>query len=219
MKPLKYIFSIIILSGLIVGAYVYFSGIGRTKNASIVSPIGDEPAKKSVFSLEQAPSSTLHGTIASMSGDIRFQGRMATEAAVIMTPVDIQQGEKLVLGDKSSLSLVFQGACTVGLSANTVMEIVQTLPATIVFSQTGGTGTYEKTGEYAISVRTKNTVVENNGTIIISFSEEKPVTEFTQKSGTSTVAFNDASFVSHEVTVSAGHIYTFNYDTRKGVLK
>jgi len=154
-----------------------------------------------------------------MTGEISWQSRTATESAKISSSIAIQQGEKLSTGQASRLSLVFPDAGSVDFSENTEIEIIQTLPANLVFSQTSGIGEYTKTGNFPVSIRAKNFLVEIDGDLIVSFDPKRPVVILTLKSGKAVVAYNDLRFVSHEVTLVPGKIYTFNEDTRKGVLK
>jgi len=189
-------------------------------NKTFISPLAETAIKKtSAFSLENAPSESLKGEITNMIGEISWQGRIATEAAKIITPITIQQGEKLITGEKSSLSLTFNNACSIDLSEKTEVDIIQTLPANIVFSQTSGTGEYVRTGNYPISIRVLKLLVEINGNISISIDPQKPIITLTIKSGNALVAYNDLKYVSHEVMVKNNQTFTFNYDKRKGVLK
>lgn len=217
-KFLKYLF--LFLPALII-IFVIVFGLSKIRNQEpLLSPVANIIFQKSSsFSLENAPTESLKGNIIKMTGDIRWQSRVATESSKISTPVAIQQGEKLGTGEKSSLSLVFPDACSVDFSENTEIEIIQTLPANLVFFQTSGIGEYNKTGSDPISIRTKNLLIEVDGDIVVSINPKKPVVTLTLKTGKAIVAYNDLRFISHEVILIPGKIYTFNEDTRKGVLK
>ncbi|MCX6816844.1 MAG: hypothetical protein NTZ93_03195 [Candidatus Beckwithbacteria bacterium] len=219
MKFFRYLLAFLTI--LIFILAIYF-GFFKTKNKehTILSPIAEVTTQKtSNFSLEKAPTESLKGKIVTMTGEISWQSRTATEAARIFSPSEIQQGEKLITGEKSNLALVFTEACSVTLSEKTEMEIVQTLPANIVFSQTNGTGEYVKTGGYPVTIRVMNLLAEEDGDMIVSIDPKKPIISLTLRSGKATAAFNDLNYVSHEMTVVAGQTFIFNYDTRKGVLK
>ena len=218
MKFFKYSILILFCIGLVLSIFFYVSRTQKKENGIILSPLAPI-TKTSVFSLENAPTDALVGTIASMSGGIQWQSRTATVAATISAPITIQQGETVITGEKSTISVAFPAACSVFLSEKTKFDVIQTLPATIVFSQTSGTGMYTKTGSYPVSIRTTNSITENSGDITVLYSETKPTVTFTQTSGKSIIAYNDAQFLSHEVTIKSGQTFVFNYDTRKGVLK
>jgi len=79
-----------------------------------------------------------------MKGNIDWQGRTATEAAGISAPITIQQGENLITEAGGSLTLVFQNACSLNFSEKTEIDIIQTLPADIVFSQSAGWRSIQK---------------------------------------------------------------------------
>lgn len=222
MKVIKYIFSFLVIFGLIFAIYFVFSKMKNRDNNVFISPLAEtntNTKKISAFSLENAPSESLKGEIITMTGDISWQGRTATEAAKILFPITIQQGEKLITGEKGSLSLTFDNACSVDLSEKTEFDIIQTLPANIVFSQTSGTGEYVKTGSYPVSIRALKLLAEVDGIISISIDSEKPIITLTVKSGNALIAYNDSKYISHEVSVGSNQSFSFNYDTKKGVLK
>ena len=223
MKYLKYILLfLIILIAVLTGLYLFY----KQKAEQIVptplptiAEVNPQPILTSNFSLENAPTESLKGNITVMTGEVDWQDRIATEAAKISSPSAIQQGEKLITGAKSSLSLIFPTAVTVNFSEKTTIEVMQTLPANLVFSQTIGTAEYTKTGGYPVSVRTLNLLTNITGNTIVSINPDKPIITLIVKSGDVTVAYNDLKYLSHEVMITAGHTYTFNSGTRKAVLK
>lgn len=219
MKLINYFLPLLVILAIIgIGFYFY-----KTKNNDktiFISPLveGDAP-KASVFSIENAPSESLRGKIATMDGEINWQDRVATEPAKISSPVTIQQGEKLITGEKSSLSLDFPNAVTIEFSPQTEVDIIQTLPKNLVFSQTSGTAQYLKTGNYPVSVRALSLLAENNGDMVIFMDPEDPIITVKQKSGNTIIAYNDLNFLSHEITIESGETLTFNYGNRRAVLR
>jgi hypothetical protein len=222
MKIFKYILLSLAVFAVGFAATVIFLN-SRTKNTEsviIVTPRSEATNQiTSAFSLENAPSESLRGQITAMTGEIDWTDRVATEASKISSPVTIQQGEELSTGLKSSLILEFLNTCTVKFSQSTDIQIIQTLPTNLVFAQISGTGEYIKTGSDPVSVRALNLLTNVEGDTVISINQLKPIITLTVKSGTATVAYNDLKYLSHEVTISAGHTYTFNSGTRRGVLK
>ena len=171
------------------------------------------------FSPENAPTDSLKAQITKMTGWVDWQGRTATEATRISSPITIQQGENLQTKEDSSLSLIFPEAGTVVMSEKTEMDIIQTLPSNIVFLQASGAAEYTKIGSDPITIRAKKLIASIEGELAVSIDEERPWVTLSQKSGSSVVAFNDLKYVSHLLKISEGQTYTFNYGTRKGVLK
>lgn len=220
MKFFRYIFLFLVVFIVVISIGFGFSKTKNKESAIVFSPIAEVATQKtSNFSLENAPTESLKGKITAMTGEISWQGRIATEPAKLYSPVLIQQGEKLITGEKSNLSLVFPDACSIEFSERTEVDIIQTLPANIVFFQTSGTGEYIKTGSYPVSIRAMGLLVEEDGDIVVSIDQEEPTVTLTLKSGKATAAFNNSEYISHEVMLVSGQIFTFNYDTRKGVLK
>lgn len=220
MKFFRYILLFLVVFVVVVAVNFGFYKTKSYESIAVFSPIAEVTTQKaSSFSLENAPTESLKGKITAMEGEIHWQGRIATEPAKLSSPVAIQQGEKLITGEKSKLSLVFPDVCLVEFSEKTEVDVIQALPANIVFSQTSGTGEYVKTGSYPVSIRAMDLLVEEDGGIVVSLDPEEPIITLTLKSGQATAAFNDSEYVSHEVMFVAGQTFTFNYDTRKGVLE
>ena len=219
MKFFKYVllFLAIFMAGFAIGFGL--SKIKNNENALVSLPTSLVTTQKtSAFSLENAPTESLRGKITAITGEIGWQGRTATEAAKLSSPITIQQGEKLSTGKKSSLSLLFSDACSLAFSENTEVEIIQTLPANIVFSQTSGRANYIKTGSYPVSIRAMSLLVEEDGDITVSINPNLPLVTLTLTSGKATAAYNDLYYVSHEVRLTTGQTFTFNYDMQEGVL-
>jgi hypothetical protein len=220
MKFLKYTALLLVIFGAGFGAVYIVSGRQKPEAVPSILPASTNlPNLFSNFSLENAPSESLRGQITEMKGSVDWQGRTATEAAKISTPIAIQQGENLITEAGGSLTLVFQNACSINFSEKTEVDIIQTLPADMVFSQVSGAAEYSKTGSYPIDIRTSTLLTELSGDATISRNPQKPVVTVFVKSGSAVAAYNDLKYISHEVTINAGQTYTFNYGTRKGVAK
>lgn len=223
-KLIKYLAVILGLSGLI--STIYYGWL-RVKNEETVflSPLtktdNQENAYKetAVFSPEKAPTESFKGEITAMTGKIRWQSRTATEAAELLTVTTVQQGEKLITGQDSSLTVDFANVCWIKMESETEIDIVQTLEANLVFNQTKGRAEYKKNNSYPLSVRVKNLLTETNGEVIITIDQEEPIITVVSKKGTVTAAFNDADFVSQKIFISGGETLVFNDDKRTGVLE
>ncbi len=175
--------------------------------------------KLSRFSLDKAPSESLVGNIISMSGDVEYEARMATEAAKINSPVEIQQGESLVTGVDGKLILNFDKAVEVDMSSDTSIGIIQTLPADIVFSQSMGSAEYKKLASIPVSIRSKHLLIEDNGDVTVTIDKVKPIVTVVVNSGSATFAYNNTNNISRVWTVEGGKTLTFNDGTRRVVIK
>lgn len=212
------IFTLLGIVMILAGSYYFLSK--KTENTTIPLPEIFPTPKVSSFSLENAPSESLKGQISTMSGEILWQSRISTEEAQISSPQLIQQGEKLETGKKSTLVLNYAGVVNITFSPETAIDIIQTLPSNLVFSQDSGNAEYKNLGSSSVvSVRALSLLVQNGGDINVSIDPQSPIVTLVVKSGTATVAYNSLGFVSHEFTLSAGRTYTFNDRTRIGVLR
>lgn len=175
--------------------------------------------KVSRFSLDKAPSESLVGTISSMSGEIGYEARTATESAKINSPVSVQQGESLSTGSDGSLTLNFKDAANINIESDSGINIIQTLPADLVFQQTIGSVEYIKLWALPVSIRVGHLIVEDAGDIKISFTKDSPVTTLIVVNGNATVAYNNINDVSRVVNVKTGQTLKFNEGNRRVVLK
>ncbi|HKB88376.1 MAG TPA: hypothetical protein VKC53_01865 [Patescibacteria group bacterium] len=175
--------------------------------------------KFSRFSLEKAPSQSLVGTITQISGEVGYESRNATEVAKINSPVSVQQGESLITGTDGSLVLIFEKAAEVDLFADTSLDVIQTLPADLVFAQTTGSVTYKKLSDIPVSIRSHHLLIENNGDISVSINKLKPIITLTVNSGSATIAYNNIYNISRLFSVTMGQTVTFNDDTRRVVVE
>lgn len=171
------------------------------------------------FTLEDAPTNSLKGEIVNMNGELEWQSRLATESASLYSVQTVQQGERLVTGKQSSLVFEFPQSCKVEMSQETDIDIIQTLPDDVVFSQNEGQATYTQVGSYPISIRAKYLLLEVNGVVDVVVDSDDTEVTVSIASGNATAAYNDLNYESHVLTISEGEEYIFNYGTRKGVLE
>lgn len=225
MKVLRYIvISIAVLILLFSTGYFlteyFFNNNGNT-NTNVISkkPITESEIESIKYSLEEPPSQSLRGKIATMSGEIHWQSRIATESSKITDIREILQGEKIETKDGSSLTIIFENTGSIDMSENTTVDIVQTLPVNLVFRQSEGSAIYEKTGEHPLSVRSLSLLSDIGGKTEISTNDNTNTVSVNVISGSTIIAYNDLDYVSHQLQISEGYTYTFNHDTRKGVLK
>lgn len=169
------------------------------------------------FSLVNAPSESLRGNITYMTGDTKWESRIATEAAVITKPVTVQQGESLETGIDGEINLTFDKAAWIYMAPDTSLGVVQTLPADLVFSQNNGSVEYKKLAALPLTVRVLHLLIENGGDIKVSIDKDLPVITTEIVSGSATFAYNDINNTSQVLTLKTGQKFVFNDDTRQAV--
>lgn len=218
MKIIKHLL-LFVIAFIIGGAFFYFFQDNDNTIPKFLSPLEEKFSKtESKFSLENAPSESLKGEIASLK-EVDWQSRTATQASPLTTLGAVQQGEKFITKENGQLSLVFANAGEANFKEKTEVEIIQTLPAGIVFAQTAGRATYKKTGGYPISVRAKSLLLEINGESTVTIDLEKQNANLLVVSGETIVAYNDRSYTSQVATVKAGQSLIFDYGTKTMALK
>jgi hypothetical protein len=205
---------VIFLLYLLLGIFIIFSY--KKINEIINSNKLKTPLPESSFSLETAPNDSLKGTITSLSGDVSWQSRIATEPAKITKPIQVQQGEKILTKEKSLASIVFSNRVTIIIQPKTEIDLIQTLPENIVIGQNIGNAEYIKTNNNSLSIRTLDLLIKiNQGNIKVSVSENQPYIIISVKSGSITLGYNDINYITQVVNVETGKQLTFRTDTKK----
>ncbi len=193
---------------ILVGLYFRFTGV-KKPNVEIKIPfIGSQ------FSLENAPSESLKGKIISMSGEVNWLSRVATESSKLANNTQLQQGESVMTGSEGNIKIQFGNAAEINLLPKTQIDIIQTLPDNIVFNQASGSALFKKTANYPLSVRALHLLVETENSVTISI--DNSIVTLKSDLGNSKAAFNDLNNESQVITVTEGSRYTFNDDTRQG---
>jgi hypothetical protein len=179
-----------------------------------------EKAKIQGFSLENAPTDSLQGTIATLSGTVQWQSRVATEPAQIKEPRTIQQGEELRTGKDGTVSVQIHEGPLLTLLPNSHVNFIQTLPSSIVITQDQGTVTYHDSATNSLSVETLSLLTAmKSGMMTVSVNKTLDTAAITVTSGAATEAYNDSNNTSNVIPVAAGHAFLFNDDTLQGTLE
>lgn len=210
MKPI-----IIFTSSVCMGAAIFIVGYLYTslyKNEQVrVSPL-----IFTQFSIETPPSQSQKGEITSLSGSVLWQSRTATEAAKIITQQKVQQGEQITTGDTGEVVIRFDQLAEATLSPKSQISFIQTLPHLLVFAQNLGDVVYKNETSDALSVRVLHLLLEEQtGEMTVSINPLRPVVTVTVTKGIVRAAFNDLYYNSSVVTISEGHIFYFNDETRR----
>jgi hypothetical protein len=180
----------------------------------------NKPVANTQFSLERAPAKSLTGTISSFSGDVNWQSRTASQAAKLIASQTIQQGEEITTGVNGKITLEFPNIATISASANTDLNIIQTLPANIVIDQSKGFANYAADGTTPLSVRSLNLLTNITGGIVnISVDKNQHIVTVDVQKGSGTEGFNDSQNKSNVITIDEGSQFIYNADTKNGVVK
>ena len=180
----------------------------------------EQQAKKTGFSLERAPSDSLRGTIASLSGSVQWQSRVATQPAELKTPRTIQQGEELWTGKDGSISVQLSNGHSITLFPNSHVNFIQTLPSSIVLKQDAGSITYQANGKSSLSVTSLNlltTMTDGKMTIMVNKTQDGVSTTVLQ--GKATEAYNDANNTTSVSDVLAGQTFGFDDTVPQGAIQ
>ncbi len=208
------IFLLFLIVGLLATAgYKYWS-----YNQHVSTLSNSELTTK--FSLNNAPTNSLKGKIASMSGTVNWLSRVAKKPVQLRFPRSVQQGEELGTAKNGSAAIVIQNAEAILLSPNSHVNFIQLLPINLVIAQDKGMVVYQNTGQSAMSIDTLDliTTVNKGGAKILVDPITNRVTVMVQK-GSATVGYEDFQNNSNVITVGVGKEFVFDDSTRTGVIE
>lgn len=172
------------------------------------------------FNPEKAPTESLQGKIATFSGIIKWQSRIATEAAEVDSLKEIQQGEQIETEISSNLIVEFPNIWRINILSNSKLEFAQTLPANLVISQKEGSAEYQKLGENVLSVRALHLLInQNQGDMVVIVDKDNNNVFINVKTGFVTAAYNDDENISRVVQVKTGQRLNFDDETREAVVR
>lgn len=210
MKKLL-IFIIFLFIGIVLGNSYYVWESNQTN--SNMAGVKKEPR----FSIEKGPKNSEVGTMQSMSGTIKWESRIATEASQIIKPVPIRQGEELISGEDGSATIHYQRGLTISLSPNSHISFVQMLPTNFVLNQLKGTIEYQINKSTPLAIRALHLLTQmNDGDVSMGVDLEKESIRITVKRGSVTIAFNDLQNVSNVINLKEGDKYLFDDENRQG---
>ena len=175
---------------------------------------------QSLFSLEKAPADSLIGEIASISGKVAWQSRIAPVSILINAPLKLQQGEEVDTYSDGNATINFPKIATMSASFNTQLSFIQTLPENFVVWQKQGLADYNKNGEVQISVVALDLLINLDlGQCSILVDKDTAKVTVSVKTGLATVAFNDSDNNTNVVLLKTGDQYIFDDNTKTGVVR
>jgi hypothetical protein len=207
IKHLVLFFIFLAVGFLSIG--VLLKDVPKTKLPSI-----KEIFDSSKFSLLDAPSESLRAGVKNLNGDVVWKNRIAETPTKVDTLSQVQQGESLITGEDGSVDLDFLDTAYIKLQSNSEVDIIQTLPANIVFKQLSGVVTYQKISTVPVSVRVSPILIEVLGNVSVSIND---INGRITISGLSKVAYNDKANTTRLIDVSDNQSIVFNPDTLKVV--
>ena len=204
---------------LIVGFIATFFLINKQTSEEVSKPNVKITRESSKFSLEKAPSTSLHGDITTLTGEVQWQSRIATEASTITQKQSIQQGESLMTGKTGKVSLAFPDMLF-NISSSTQLNVIQTLPTSIVLEQPAGKIDFQTTSSTPLSIRTSRILIKSDkGNFSVAIDEDDGMVTISVEDGLVTTAYNDTDNFSTVEKIEADQVLTFDPSTRTSRLK
>lgn len=210
---------VLFITFLLVGFVLTFFLIYKNTSQKVITPqvkISQEPSK---FSLEDAPSTSLHGDITLLSGEVKWQSRTATESSIITLKQKVQQGESLETGKTGKVSVAFPGMLF-QLSPTTKLTIIQALPTSMVVEQPSGEIEYQASSSAVLGIRTSPILLESHGgNFSVAIDDGDGTVTISVTSGGVTAAYNDNDNVSTVQKIGKDEVLTFDPSTRTSIIK
>lgn len=193
------------------GLYIYLNSNTKIKIVNL-----KEVFNSSKFSLLNAPSQSLKADVKNLKGDVLWKNRISDNATKIENLISIQQGEGIETGEDGSVDLNFLDTANIKVFPNTKLDIIQTLPADLVFKQSSGEVTYQKTSTIPVSIRIAPVLIEVLGEVTINLDDTKNILTVT---GQSKTAFNNKANVTRLIELKKDETVTINLNNLKVVAK
>jgi len=208
------LFLVFFLAGFtVVSGFTYW----HMQNSS--SAVGSSTAVTTNFSLAKAPSESLKGTVASMSGTVTWLSRAATKPVQIHASHTIQQGETVSTGKNGEAVVTINNEAAISLSHNTDVNFIQLLPINLVLVQNDGAVTYQNSIQAPISVRSFDLLtLLTQGIVVISADQENKMVTITVQKGVATEGYKDVKGDSKVITLNAGEHFAFDDTTKEGTV-
>lgn len=212
---------IIILICFILLGILVFALYNNLTARPVVQNLTEKPSPSgSPLSILTPPSESLKAKVSSFTGKIKWQSRIATEAAEVDSLKEIQQGEQIETEVSSNLIVEFPNIWRINILSNSKLDFAQTLPANLVIAQKEGSAEYQKLGENVLSVRALHLLInQNQGDMVVIVDKDNNNVFINVKTGFVTVAYNDDENISQVVQVKTGQRLNFDDETREAVVR
>lgn len=203
---------------LLIGVGVTFGySFWKKEKATVVTQVSP---KEEPFFIKPPPKESRIGTVSTMSGQILWESRIATEPAKIKDLKQVQQAETLATGKDGYATVTFPDATTISISPESKIEFVQTLPVNFVFKQIKGEINYLKKGTIPFSVRSLHLLMTfSDGEYVIKTDSDTHTLVLTVKKGSVKAAYNNLQYETQSVEIKEGEKYIFDDDKRTGEIQ
>lgn len=179
-----------------------------------------KPTVSTKFSLENAPSESLRGNIATMSGTVAWLSRTGAKPVQIKTARAIQQGESVTTGTNGKAVLLIKNDSVLSLSSDTRISIIQLLPQNFVFEQDNGIIQYQNTIHVPLSVKSYDLLtIIPSGIVTISVDSKKKTVSVAVERGSIKEGYEDSQNNSTVSTINAGQTFVFDDTTKTGTVE
>jgi hypothetical protein len=178
------------------------------------------PALTTKFSLEKAPSESLQGSIATVSGSVIWLSRTAAKPVKLTSLRSIQQGEELSTGSNGQAVIKIQNDTSLLLLQNTHVSIIQLLPENFVFVQDKGSVRYENTIQVPVSVKSFGLItLITKGIVTVTVDPKNQKVTVAVVKGIIKEAYEDAQNTSNVLTVNAGQTFVYDETNKIGSIE
>lgn len=179
-----------------------------------------QPSPTFIFNPAKPPKESVVGKILSLSGEVNWQDRLATEPAEIKSPREVLQGEEVETGKTGKVVLEFPEFVKMIILPKSKLEFAQTLPLNFVINQSLGSVEYT-TYKKDLSIRIKRLLVDkiDTGKLTVSLDEEEGIITAYSEEGTASAAYNSKEFDTQVVEIAEGERFIFDNDNRTGRLR
>jgi hypothetical protein len=210
--------SVLFLCCITVGSITtYLLLSNRTQKT--ISHTPEKQTHSPSFSVENAPKDSLRGSIASLSGDVTWISRTATDEAALRPTTRLQQGESITTGKNGRVTITMN-SCSFTLSPDSKINIIQTLPISLVIEQLTGEVTYTNHCLIPLSVRSGELIVSlENGEMKLSIDEKSSIITLFTIQDTAIAAYNDTKQKSTVIPIPVNTLLTFDPDSRSSTSK
>ncbi|OGK12534.1 hypothetical protein A2859_01530 [Candidatus Roizmanbacteria bacterium RIFCSPHIGHO2_01_FULL_37_16b] len=209
---------VLFIISLVLGIGIVFGySILKTQN-NLQKQVISKKSPASTFSIDTPPSESLKGSIASRSGTLLWESRIASSPGKLEDTIQIQQGERLLTEDKSSATVNFAQVGSFELADNSDLSLFQTLPVDLVVEQKKGKIKYTVNGKTPLSIKIRNALItKKSGIIEISLADDDPTVLISTIRGSAQIGFNDLDYVSQVFNLREGQIYEYDSDERTAI--
>lgn len=216
---MKYLVLLILSVAIGLGAVYYYRNGDLFKNTPQTNtvPKPTNTPTPTLFSTKNPPSESLTGTLDSLTGTVTWEPREATQSSPINSRAVIKQGDYIETGSDGTVAVTFPKASLVTMQQDSYLQITQTLPANIVFSQNKGTITYERVGKIPVSIRVLSLLIDLDeaSQMRVTVGEETEEVTVTAEQGSGITAYNNADFETVKLTLHEGEELTFDNQLRE----